>query len=70
MQGWRNTLFSMEEATNETSYVFNGRVPTTVNYFASPLGDKGRQLTVGLFVPGSVDHRSADAQPGHTESTT
>ena len=50
MQGWRNTLFSMEAATNETSYVFNGRVPTTVNYFASPLGDKGRQLTVGTFV--------------------
>ncbi len=51
MYGWRDTNFVMDTAqTNETSYVFNGTVPTTVNYFASPLGDKGRQLSVGIFV--------------------
>ena len=50
MHGWRNTFFVMDPATNETSYVFNGAVPTTVNYFASPFGDKGRQNTVGAFV--------------------
>ncbi|HEY3161527.1 MAG TPA: carboxypeptidase regulatory-like domain-containing protein [Vicinamibacterales bacterium] len=49
MYGWRDTNFVMEPGTNETSYVFNGTVPTTVNYYASPLGDKGRQLSIGIY---------------------
>jgi len=49
LYGWRDTNFVMEPGTNETSYVFNGTVPTTVNYFASPLGDKGRQLSIGVY---------------------
>ena len=49
MYGWRDTNFVMEPGTNETSYVFNGTIPTTVNYYASPLGDKGRQLTIGIY---------------------
>ena len=61
LYGWRDTNFVMEPGTNETSYVFNGTVPTTVNYYASPLGDKGRQVSIGVR-SGPVDGRSPDVE--------
>jgi hypothetical protein len=49
MHGWRNAFFFMDPARNYSNYVFNGRVPTTVNYYAGPIGDQGRMRTLGIF---------------------
>ena len=49
MHGWREAYFDMDPSRNYQSYVFNGRTPTTVNYYAGPIGDTGRQRTLGLF---------------------
>ena len=50
LHGWRDAYFFMDPARNYSSFVFNGRVPTTVNYYAGPIGDQGRQRTLGAFV--------------------
>ena len=50
MHGWRDAYLFMDPAVQYQSYVFNGRVPTAVNYYAGPIGDQGRMRTVGAFV--------------------
>jgi hypothetical protein len=49
MYGWRNALFTLDDGLSNQSYVFNGRVPTAVTYFAGPLGDKERLRTIGVY---------------------
>ena len=45
-------------------------MPTTVNYYAGPIGDKGRHADARHLRAGSVDDRPADAEPGICASTT
>ena len=49
MHGWRDAYFFMDPARNYSSYRLQRGVPTTVNYYAGPIGDKGRQRTLGVF---------------------
>jgi hypothetical protein len=49
MNGWRDAFFFMDPSTQYQNFVFNGRIPTTVNYYAGPSGDKGRERTLGLY---------------------
>jgi hypothetical protein len=49
MHGWREAYFAMDPSRNYQNYTFNDRTPTTVTYYAGPIGDSGRQRTLGLF---------------------
>ena len=49
MEGYRNLYLFMDPSVDYSSYVFNGRTPTAVNYYAGPINDQEYENSLGAF---------------------